>query len=83
MGREVLEKGEVIVKRPDADELLAIRNGAWTYEKLITWAEEQEHLMDDLYRTSTAVPKEPNRKALDALCVEVMEEAFQGLGFTF
>jgi predicted nucleotidyltransferase len=83
MGREVLERGEVIVKRPDAEELLAIRNGAWTYEELISWAEDQERLMDDLYRTSTAVPKEPNRKALDALCVELLEEAFRDHGFSY
>jgi len=37
--REILSTGQVIVKRPDCDELLAIRDGAWQYERLLSWAE--------------------------------------------
>jgi hypothetical protein len=75
MGREILEKGEVLVRRPDAEELLEIRNGAWEYDQLIEWAEEQERIMAKLYKTSTAVPKQPNRARLDNLCLQLVEEA--------
>jgi predicted nucleotidyltransferase len=81
MGREILETGKVIVKRPDAEELLSIREGAWTYDKVIAWAKEQEMLMAQLYKTSTAVPAKPNRKALNALCVELVETGLQRTSF--
>mgnify|MGYP001607055563 CR=1 FL=1 len=35
MCKEILITCEVVVKRPDREELLAIRNGAWSYYKLI------------------------------------------------
>ena len=76
MCREILETGEVIVKRPDAEELKAIRNGAWSYEKLIAWAEEQEAGMDALYAKST-LPKAPNRGKIDQLLVEIVERSLK------
>lgn len=75
MAREVLETGQVIVKRPDAEELLAIRRGEWTYDQLIEWAEDREAELEGLYLTST-LPKKPNRVLLDSLCQSVLEEAF-------
>ena len=35
MCAEILETGRVLVRRPDADELLAIRDGAWRYDAII------------------------------------------------
>lgn len=77
MGEEILTTGKVIVKRPDAEELLAIRNGAWTYDELITWAEDMDAKLTRLYTESTVLPKQPDRKFLDRLCVELVEEALQ------
>jgi len=34
MGEEVLTTGQILVKRPDAEELLAIRNGSMTYNNI-------------------------------------------------
>ena len=76
MGREILESGVVCVNRPDADELKAIRNGAWSYEKLIEWAKNEEESLGDLYRTSIIVPKDPDRKKIDALCASIVEHSF-------
>ena len=42
MGIEILTTGDLQVWRHDADELLAIRNGAWTYEQLIAWSAEAQ-----------------------------------------
>ena len=59
-GEEILKGQGVIVKRPDAKELLDIRNGAWAYDDLIKWAEEKDkYIRNELYNTSK-LPKTPN-----------------------
>jgi predicted nucleotidyltransferase len=73
MCEEVLSTGQVIVKRPDREELLAIRNGAWTYEYLLEWAENMDKKMNELYKTSI-LPNEPDRNFLNNLCMEIIEE---------
>lgn len=75
MCREVLTTGKVIVKRPDREELLAIRNGAWSYEKLIEFAETEEAALDILYKTTDILPKMPDKKLLDALCIKLIEKS--------
>lgn len=77
MCKEILETNRVQVKRPDREELLAIRNGAWSYDQLIAWAEDQEKEMEALYKKST-LPHGPDRKALDALCVDLTEASLAG-----
>lgn len=72
MCREILETGEVVVKRPDAEELRAIRGGAWDYERLVAWAAEQDASLDEVARRSP-LPHAPDREALDALCVDLVE----------
>jgi predicted nucleotidyltransferase len=75
MGEEILQGKGVIVKRPDAEELLGIRNGCWCYDDLLEYAEKKLETLADLYETSTAVPAAPNRIKLDSLCVELVDEA--------
>ena len=77
MCREILTTGEVIVKRPDREELIAIRDGAWDYDRLVEWAEREDVELEALAKTSTILPKTPDRKALDRLCVELVEESFR------
>jgi len=77
MCREILTAGEVIVSRPDAEELLAIRNGAWTYEQVIGWAEKQDEEMSELYEKCTVLPHHPDQEKLNNLCVELIEESFR------
>lgn len=50
MGYEILTEGKVIVKRPDAEELLAIKNGAWTYERVMEYKEELQRKLDEAYQ---------------------------------
>ncbi len=73
MCAEILQYGEVRVRRPDAAELLAIRNGAWSYDELIAWARKMDDDMVALEASST-LPKQPDRDAINALCVEIIEE---------
>jgi hypothetical protein len=77
MCREILTTGKVIVKRPDREELLAIRDGAMSYEQLIEWADAQENELATVYQTTTAIPKTPNEKAIDALCEDSIRSFLQ------
>lgn len=78
MAREILETGEVHVWRGDrdADELQAIRDGAWPYDALLAWARSEEAVLKALDGRPVAVPDRPDRDALDALIVELVERSF-------
>ncbi|MEQ1564757.1 MAG: nucleotidyltransferase domain-containing protein [Myxococcota bacterium] len=84
MGFEILTTGEVHVWRGpggpnDADELIAIRSGEWSYDALIAWADRQEAELDRVYAERRyVVPARPDREAIDALCVDWMRTALQG-----
>jgi uncharacterized protein len=69
---EVLTGKGLIVKRPDAEELLDIRRGAWEYDRLIEYAEREEAKLDQLYEDSP-LPKGPDLDRLNALCVALHE----------
>jgi predicted nucleotidyltransferase len=73
MCQEILEGKGVLVKRPDAKELLAIRNGAWSYEKLLEETEKIDKKCGELYQT-TKLPHEPNFNYLNDRCMEMIEE---------
>ena len=75
MGMELLQTGELHVWRGgiDAEELCQIRAGAWEYDRLIEWAEQKQAALQALYQSKQiAVPAQPDRKAIDALCTELM-----------
>ena len=73
MAKEMLLEGKVIVKRPDREELLSIRNGGWTYDQLMEFADSQEQELDSLYKTSNALPHKPDQNYLDNLCIQLVE----------
>jgi uncharacterized protein len=75
MGKEILSTGKVIVKRPDREELLSIRNGAWSFEQLIDFAENAEKELNTLYDTCHILPKAPDKEKLDNLCIELVERS--------
>lgn len=72
MCKELLETEELNVYRPDAQELLEIRNGAWSYEKLMDWAYQQDEILTEVYEKSK-LPHAPDRVALDQLCIQMIE----------
>jgi uncharacterized protein len=62
MGEEILTGQGVLVKRPDSQELLSIRNGAWSYDELVDYAENKDAIIrGELYK-NTSLPKKPNIK---------------------
>lgn len=78
MCAEILATGEVKVRRPDAEELLSIRHGAWSYDMLMDWASKQDAQLDALYKSSP-LPHAPDRNAIDALCVRIVDSVFSTL----
>lgn len=76
MGKEILEGKGVIVKRPDREELLGIRQGKWSYDKLIEEAEKIDTELNDLYETST-LRHSPDDKSIDDLLIKITEQFFQ------
>lgn len=76
MGQEILATGAVNVRRADREELLAIRDGAWSYETLLTRAQDLYAQIEAAAQTST-LPDAPESEALETLCVELIERALQ------
>jgi hypothetical protein len=76
MAAEILSEGKVIVRRPNREELLAIRRGDFMYEDLIAKAEDKIAHINELYETST-LPDTPNQEKIEALLYEVREEFYQ------
>jgi uncharacterized protein len=74
MGGEILRDGEVRVRRADADELLAIRNGALDYDGLIAEADTLEQGMREALKTTT-LPRNVDEQALDELLYELLCES--------
>lgn len=77
MGHEILTTGKVNVKRPDAQELLEIRGGSWTYEEILEWAERMDVTMQKAYDESK-LPHSPDRDFLDRLCRISVASALEG-----
>lgn len=74
MAEEILTTGKVNVWREgiDADELRAIRKGAWSYEKIDAFAVDADARLSKLYADNPAkLPKVPNAKAIGALSQEL------------
>ena len=80
MGREILTTGAVNVWRGDidAEELIAIRRGEWSYERLVEEAEAENARLETIWQErSYVVPSAPDLDRLDALVVELAEEALR------
>ena len=71
MCREILVDGTVHVRRPDAAELLAVRDGAWDFDRLMAWAEKEDTELLALGKTSKIRIK-PDKEALDDLCCRIV-----------
>lgn len=70
-GLEVLAEGKLRVRRPDAEELLAIRNGAWSYDRLMEEAQRIESQLEGAAAASS-LPNSPDLEAIDGLLLELL-----------
>jgi len=73
MGIEIMSGQKVQVKRPDREELLAIRNGKLSYEELIALAEEYERQLDELYEKSD-LPHAPDIARINELLIGIYRD---------
>lgn len=71
-GIEILSGQPYKVRRPDAEELVAIRRGKWSCEEVVANAEALDARLKEVASTST-LPRAPDRVAIDRLCVEIAE----------
>ena len=81
MALEIVREGEVRVWRGgiDADDLQAIRAGAWDYDTLETWAEaRREELVEEA--ASCPLPRRPDLEALERLTVSLTERSIATVG---
>jgi uncharacterized protein len=74
MGIEFLRDGDLNVMRYDATELLAIKHGEWTLERVKAESSRLFRRAEEVYDRST-LPAAPDRDAVNRLCVEVVQLA--------
>lgn len=72
-GEEILSEGIVRVKRPDAKELLDIRNGLFSYDELLIYAEEKDKLIREVLYKETALPKKANVNFAAKILMEIQD----------
>ncbi len=78
MGIEFLTEGELHVLRPDAPQLVSIKNGEWTLEQVKKEADRLFALADEAYVRSK-LPNQPDRKGAEELLVSILKEHFNAV----
>lgn len=73
MGKEILEGKGVIVRRPDAEELLAVRNGLYTYEQIVEMFEAADKEIKEM---SSSLPLKPDMDKIDSLLFDILQDSF-------
>lgn len=71
-GYEILTEGKLLVRRPDAQELLSIRQGTWSYEKAVDYADEMINKINEI--KDFAVPESPDFKLINDLIIQTTKE---------
>ena len=66
MGLEILTDHKVVVKRPDREEILAVKDGAWSYERVMEFAKDMQVKLDEAYKATT-LPKSVDYVRVNAL----------------
>lgn len=72
MGYEILTEGVCRVRRPDAAELLSIRQGAWTYEQITAYADEMITKINNA--GDFVVPKLPDYELINSTIIRMTQE---------
>lgn len=75
MAIEILEQGEVLVRRPNRAELLQIRAGAFDYEELLRKA-EQKVVDVDIAAAQSPLPDQPDLTRINQLLVRLRTELY-------
>lgn len=72
---DLMKTGDLKVWLEDNRLIKEVRAGEWSYEKLLKWAEEKESELDAIYKNKEyVIPHKVDRKKINDLCVEIIEE---------
>jgi predicted nucleotidyltransferase len=69
--QEILTEGNLSVRHPHAQLLRDVRGGAWSYDELIEWANEQEQIIHKL-SAEKPLRHSPDRDAIDQLITDMV-----------
>jgi len=89
MGMEIISEGKVIVNRQgiDADEILFIKNGGWTFDKVMEFKEEMDNKLEAEYQRHkklisegkpTPIPQKVNTTKINELYNSIYSEYWRG-----
>ncbi|GAB4398042.1 MAG: hypothetical protein OHK0053_15830 [Microscillaceae bacterium] len=73
MAEEIALRGALSVRRPNREELLAIKAGAYPYEALLAQAEAWQERLKLLFEETT-LPERPNLNALERLLIVIRQQ---------
>ncbi len=73
MGIEALRDEEIVVRRPDAAELLEIRNGSMTYDEIVEYAEAMDKEVREVWYKKTKLRKKPDIKLAANLLMDAQD----------
>lgn len=74
-GIEFLNTGELTVERPDKSDLIQIKTGQWSIEKVKREAARLFKDMEDAYATSK-LPERPDIEKIDELVISILEPSY-------
>lgn len=72
MGIEFMVTGELIVARPDNNELLEIKRGEWTLDRVKAESDRLFVLASEAFVSSPLRSSKPDRDAINRLCIDVV-----------
>jgi len=73
----ILTKGYLNVWVGDDKDILAVKNGEWTYEYLIKWADDFNEKINDIYNTNSyVIRKSPDNEKIEELYLEIIDRWF-------
>jgi len=79
MGVGILQTGQVQVVRPDAEELIAIKQGCWTRHQVKDEAERWfEIAKQSRAQNPCGLPEQPDREAINVICSEMVLYSLKG-----
>lgn len=73
VAEDIVNKGEIVVRRPNREYLLSIRNGEHKYEDLLAYVSEKTEGLDDLFDNSD-LPEEIDREKTRELLLQIRLE---------
>ncbi|BAV10027.1 Predicted nucleotidyltransferase [Filimonas lacunae] len=75
VAEEIARTGTLVVKRPNREELLAIKSGAYSYEQLLQMAEDLQEKLVIAYR-DTALQQTPDKDKIENILVAMRDKLY-------